>query len=155
MCMHRALIFDRDLFSMTNFCRATLAALSILASAPAHALDASGVWMTEDGESKIKIAPCGPKLCGTLVWLSAPNDANGQPLKDAKNADARLRGRPMIGVQLLLGLTQEGERWTGKIYNPEDGKTYDGSFGLTADGKAEIKGCVAAIFCQSDVLVRQ
>ena len=140
---------------MIKFCLATLAALAVLDTAPARALDASGLWMTEDGTSKIRIAPCGTKLCGTLAWLGQPNDASGQPLKDANNADPKLRSRPMIGVQLLMGLTKEGERWTGKIYNPEDGKTYDGHFALTADGKAEIKGCVAMVFCDGDVLVRQ
>ena len=129
--------------------------VSVFGANPARALEPFGVWKTEDGESKINLAPCGTKLCGTLIWLSAPNDAAGQPLRDVNNISSALRNRPLIGVQLLLGLAKDGDHWVGKIYNPDDGKTYDGSLTLSGTDKAAIKGCVAAIFCQSDILIRQ
>lgn len=132
-----------------------LVALLLAGAAPARAAEPYGLWATEDGESKIKIAPCGPKLCGTLAWLKDPNDAAGKPLLDASNTSTALRTRPLLGVPLLQGLTREGNIWKGKIYNPEDGKTYDGTLALTSDGRAELKGCVAVVFCQSDVLLRQ
>ena len=114
-----------------------------------------GLWATADGESRIKIAACGAgKLCGTLVGLSEPNDANG-PKRDSSNADPALRQRPMIGIQLLLGLERKGDIWKGKMYNPEDGKIYDGSFALTGPDTAAIQGCVAFVLCQSEVLLRQ
>ena len=132
-----------------------LLALLLAGTAPARAAEPFGLWATEDGESKIKITPCGQKLCGTLAWLKEPNDAAGKPLLDANNTSPALRSRPLLGVPLLQGLTRDGESWKGKIYNPEDGKTYDGSLTLSGAGKAELKGCVAVVFCQSDVLVRQ
>lgn len=121
----------------------------------AQAAEPYGIWATKGDESHIKIAPCGAgKLCGTLVAMREPNDANG-PKRDSSNADAVLRQRTMIGLPLLLGLERKGDKWQGKMYNPEDGKTYDGSFALTGPDTAAIQGCVAYILCQSEVLVRK
>ena len=122
---------------------------------PALAADPAGLWLTQDGESKLRIAPCGNKLCGTLAWLKVPSDSKGQPLLDASNPDPAQRARPLLGVQILLGLAPAGEGWKGKFYNPEDGKTYDGSFVLSGSGKAEINACIAVVLCQTEVLVRQ
>ena len=132
-----------------------LLALLLAGTAPARAAEPFGLWATGDGESKIKITPCGQKLCGTLAWLKEPNDPAGKPLLDANNTSAALRTRPLLGVPLLQGLAREGDTWKGKIYNPEDGKTYEGSLTLSGPDRAELKGCVAVVFCQSDVLVRQ
>lgn len=136
-------------------CAPVLAVFAALSLSPARAADAAGLWQTQDGESQIRITPCGPKLCGTLVWLKQPGGEDGAPKRDSANADAALRNRPLIGVPLLAGLAKAGEGWKGKIYNPDDGKTYDGSVALTAAGTLEIKGCVAAIFCQTETLTRQ
>ena len=133
-------------------------ALVFLAIAPfsvARAADVAGLWQTEDGESRVKLSLCGQKLCGTLAWLKEPSDDRGAPRRDSANADPALRNRPLIGVPLLAGLAKAGEGWKGKIYNPDDGKTFDGTVGLTAAGVLEIKGCVAAIFCQTETLTRQ
>ena len=132
-----------------------LAIFAALSLAPALAAEPAGLWRTQDGESMIRIAPCGTKLCGTLAWLKDPAGEDGAPRRDSANADAALRNRPLIGVPLMAGLAKAGEIWSGKIYNPDDGKTYDGSVALTAAGTLEIKGCVAAIFCQTETLTRQ
>ena len=132
-----------------------LAILALLVPCPTLAADVAGLWQTEDGESLIRIAPCGQKLCGTLAWLKEPSDGQGAPKRDSANADPALRNRPLIGVPLLTGLAKAGAGWSGKIYNPDDGKTYDGGVALTAAGTLEIKGCIAAIFCQTETLTRQ
>ena len=132
-----------------------LALLALLCAAPAWAFEPTGLWQTGDGESRIKIQACGNKLCGTLAWLNAPNDAAGQPLRDDNNPDPALRSRPMLGLPLFQGLVRSGDTWTGKIYNPEDGKLYDSTLVLTGPGKAELSGCVAVVLCQTEVLTRQ
>ena len=40
------------------------------------------------------------------------------------------------------------DKWSGQVYNAEDGKTYSGSFTLAGANKADLKGCVA-IICKS------
>ena len=44
--------------------------------ARAYAANPLGTWYTEDRDSQVRINKCGSALCGTLVWLKIPNDAN-------------------------------------------------------------------------------
>lgn len=113
-----------------------------------------GLWTASDGESQIRITSCGAKLCGALAWLKDANDSSGLPLRDMKNIDPALRARPLAGLPLLLGLARAGADWRGPIYNPEDGKTYEATLTLVDADKLQIRGCVAAIFCQTEVFAR-
>ena len=57
------------------------AALFVFASCSAAlAADPAGMWLTQGGNSRIRIADCGGALCGTIVWLKEPNDPDtGKP----------------------------------------------------------------------------
>jgi uncharacterized protein (DUF2147 family) len=55
---------------------ACLASAAIAAGTP----DPSGLWLTEDGSAVVKIAECGPALCGAVIWSEKPVDAKGRPL---------------------------------------------------------------------------
>jgi len=123
---------------------------------PAFAADAVGTWYTADKESQVKIVNCGGALCGTLVWLKQPIDpATGRPKTDKNNADASKQGRPLLGVPIVLGMKPSGPNvWSGNVYNATDGKTYTGSFTMTSDNTADLKGCVLCILCQSQTWTR-
>jgi uncharacterized protein (DUF2147 family) len=123
--------------------------------ARAFAADPLGTWYTENRDSQVRIGKCGSALCGTLVWLKEPNDANGRPKTDRENADASKRSRPLIGVQIVLGLRPSStpDKWDGKVYNATDGKTYTGSFTMTGPNTAQLKGCVI-VFCKSQTWTR-
>ena len=57
----------------------------------------------------MRITNCGGALCGALVWLKEPNDpATGQPKTDKNNADASKQSRPLLGVQIVLGMKPSG-----------------------------------------------
>lgn len=137
---------------------ATLAWLIFSGGAEAAPPDPTGLWSTKDAESVIEIAPCGQFYCGVLVWLEEPNDQAGKPKTDKANENESLRDRPLLGLQLLIDLAPEKSHWHGKAYNPDDGKTYDISFkpapGKAEGDKAEIRGCVLKIFCQSETFTR-
>ncbi len=120
----------------------------------AQAAEPYGDWLTADRESRIRISKCGGNLCGSLAWLSEPNDENGHPKRDIYNPDDILRGRPVMGIPILLGLKRDGDHWVGKIYNPENGKTYDASFRQLADKSVEVEGCVGFIFCEKQIWTR-
>ena len=78
---------------------------------PALAADPWGTWYTKDNESQILIANCGGALCGSLVWLREPNDrATGQPLTDKHNPDPMKQSRPLLGIQIVLGMRRERTR---------------------------------------------
>src|SRR5436190_21823826 len=109
--------------------RFRLLAISLLAGAgvaPATA-DPIGLWRANDGGTT-RIARCGAALCGTLVSVVPANDpATGRPMTDRKNRDPSKRGRALVGVQVLIGMQPSGPaKWSGQLYNPDDGGTYDG-----------------------------
>ena len=110
-------------------------------SGPARAADPAGLWLTETGSSRIRIAPCGGGYCGTIV--SAPGKA-----LDAKNPDPALRTRSVVGVQILDAPQKDGSGFSGSLYNPNDGKTYSGSLRLTSPNTLEVSGCVMSVFCK-------
>jgi uncharacterized protein (DUF2147 family) len=129
-----------------------LATVGPSAIVPAFAADPFGTWSTEGGESKVKISNCGGALCGALTWLKEPNDPKtGKPKTDTENADPAKRNRPMLGLQIVLGMKPSGtpDQWKGQVYNPKDGNTYSGSFTLTGADTAELKGCAFGFICKS------
>lgn len=135
---------------------AVTAALSTSASAAPET--ATGLWFTKNDGSIIKIAPCGANYCGTLIWLKESNGFDGKPRTDKYNEDPAKRGRSLIGIEILIDLAADNDRWRGKAYNPEDGKTYDVTFKVAPDkiagDKAEIEGCVLKILCKTDVFTK-
>src|SRR5437899_2250980 len=108
---------------------AVLLALAMHTSAAAA--DPTGLWLTQDGEARIRVASCGSAMCGTIVWLKNPIDPEtGGPFRDKHNPDAARRARPLIGVRILLSLRPTSDKWEGNIYNADDGKTYGGSIAV-------------------------
>jgi uncharacterized protein (DUF2147 family) len=121
---------------------------------PAQAGDPTGMWLSQDGDVKIKVSNCGGDICGHIAWLKEPNDTNGKPKVDINNADASKRGRPIMGSAVILPMKADGaDKWSGQVYNAEDGKTYSGSFALAGATKADLKGCVA-IICKTKTWTR-
>jgi uncharacterized protein (DUF2147 family) len=139
------------------FCLATLAGASLGATTSARAADPLGTWYTQGKESQVRIVKCGNALCGALVWLKVPNDPKtGRPKTDKENADASLQKRPLLGVQIVLGMAPTGtpDQWKGKVYNAKDGNTYTGYFTLTGADTAELKGCALGFICKSQTWTR-
>src|SRR5262249_20924767 len=101
----------------------SIAVLGISAVA-SFAADPTGTWRTEE-DATVRVSNCGGGLCATIASIKEPNDPKtGKPKTDILNADASKRNRPIVGLQLFTGLRPEGaNKWTGQIYNPEDGKT--------------------------------
>jgi uncharacterized protein (DUF2147 family) len=62
-------------------------------SASAQSQTPVGVWLHANKRIRVQILPCGERLCGKIVWFRWPNDAQGLPLVDLKNWNAKLNGR--------------------------------------------------------------
>jgi uncharacterized protein (DUF2147 family) len=128
------------------------AAFLVLAGSGAFAADPVGVWLTEGGKSRIRVADCGGALCGTIIGLQEPNDpATGKPKVDKNNSDQAKRARPLIGVQIVLGMKPSGEgKWAGQVYNAEDGKTYSGNLTFTGGASLKLEGCaLGGLVCKA------
>lgn len=89
--------------------------------------DITGLWLTDDGEGAIEIRPCGEQRCGRIAWSKNPNGPDGRVAVDSNNPDPSLRTRPICGIQIISGLKpqSDGSWGEGRVYNPENGKTYD------------------------------
>lgn len=135
--------------------RLALAAALLTLAAPASAgtQEYLGRWKTGTRGGVVEIVACGPSVCGRLVGSDRLNREPG--LQDARNKDAGLRTRPLKGVTLLSGFKPDGAGWTGgRIYNPEDGNTYQSRLKLRDANTLEVKGCVTSILCKTQVWTR-
>ena len=133
-------------------------ALALAGAGSAAAADAVGLWLTEGGKARVRVAPYDNALCGTIVALKEPTDPDtGRPKTNKRNADASKRSRPMIGVRILLGMmpSRTPGQWAGQVYNAEDGKTYTGYITLTAATSLKLEGCVlGGLICKSQTWTR-
>ncbi|HWM46766.1 MAG TPA: DUF2147 domain-containing protein [Xanthobacteraceae bacterium] len=146
-----------------------LCALTLFSSLPAAASAQTampaGTWLNEDKDGMVEIADCGrlrgqPEtglLCGHVVWIrDAVDRTTGRPPVDAKNVDPKLRGRPILGLPVVLDMRPSAAsgRWDGRIYNIDDGKTYTGKLTALPDGRLRVEGCVMLV-CQGETWTRQ
>ena len=124
-----------------------LAALSGATTAKAQSAEAGGTWLTQAGDARVKISKCGGGICGHIVWLREPMDtATGQPATDSKNPNPALAKRSMIGLPLFSGMQPAGpNKWSGQIYNADDGNTYASSITVTSVETLRVEGCVGAL----------
>jgi len=130
---------------------ALLPALVLAASAAAAApAPITGHWLTEGGKAVVEVAPCGQQLCGRIVRVLKYTP--GKPHTDVQNPDASLRNRPVEGLTILTGFVPGGDRWRGRIYDPESGRTYRSEL-IAAGNTLQVKGCIA-IFCRTQTWAR-
>jgi uncharacterized protein (DUF2147 family) len=118
--------------------------LSSASSSFAQSPDAIlGQWITEGEKSYVEIYKCEQLYCGKIVWLKNPKDEEGREKVDKKNPDESLRNRKLLGLPILWSFRHNGENlWeNGKIYDPQDGKTY--SCKMTLEGeKLKVRGFI-------------
>jgi uncharacterized protein (DUF2147 family) len=86
-----------------------------------------GVWLTEEREGKVRIEPCGTNLCGYSV--NAKTDANGD--------------------KVLINMKPVNDsKWSGRIFDPNSGSTYDSTIALKNPDSLRVQGCAfGGMFC--------
>ena len=112
---------------LTALAFSTLAA-SAAAQQPA---DPSGVWMRDDGNARVRIAPCGTNICATNLWIG----------DTSKGEEA--------GDRLVMSLTQKtADTLAGTAYDPKRNRTY--SITVVVLGKSLVtRGCIlGGILCR-------
>ena len=130
--------------------------LAALAATPAAAAPApapapiAGNWKTDDARAIVTVAPCAGGLCATITRFLYTEPQGG--VRDAKNPDAKLRNRRVLGSNVLSNLKPAGKAWTGSGYSARDGRTFNAT--VSSDGgKLKLKGCVM-VFCKTVVWTR-
>lgn len=117
--------------------RFALSVAVILSAGSAHAGDpVEGVWKTKPDDNGnfgyVKVVPCGPAFCGTLIKSF---DSSGAPL-DSENI-----GKAIIWDMVAYG---DGVYDDGKVWSPDRDKTYSSDMQLNGD-KLSVRGCVLGI----------
>ena len=145
---------------MTAMARAAAVAMLLVAGGRSAAADGAlagdvtGRWATPGVSAIVELSPCAADrstLCGTIRWLWDAVDDKGRPRLDSRNTDAALRSRPLLGLAILSGLKpRQAGGWEGRIYNPEDGKTYRATVSRHGADTLQVEGCVL-LGCQKQV----
>ena len=105
----------------------------------------TGVWFSGEKNSKIEISKTEDGLyVGHLVWLKDPNEKDGKAKVDANNPDAKLRQKPLVGLQILFDLKYDGkDKYSGgKIYDPQAGKTYSSKAEMVNNNTLSLRGFI-------------
>ncbi len=121
---------------------AAVAAALLLVAAPASAVSSANdphrVWLRPEGGEQFSFYDCdGGLLCAKLVSVAKPEDAKS------------------VGTVILRGASKSGpNEWKGKLYNAEDGKTYEGYVSLRSANELRLKGCLWGVLCSGETWTR-
>lgn len=91
-------------------------------------------WEMQSKEGRISFKKDGDTYIGISIYGKRLLEADGKTYKkDVNNPDPALRNRRLDNYVLISGLVFKDGKWTdGKIYNYEDGNSYDVS--ITING---------------------
>ena len=92
--------------------------------------------MVKDGYGIVRIDNCNGKMWGIIIWEKVAGF-------DAENPDPAKKGRPKLGVPILIGMAPTNpNKWEGEIYNTENGKTYSGNISMLDENALQLEGCL-------------
>ena len=86
-----------------------------------------GLWLTEEKEGRVRIEQCGANLCGYSV--DAKSNKNGE--------------------QVLINMKPgKDSKWSGRIFDPNTGSSYDSTIALKGSDTLRVQGCAfGGMFC--------
>ena len=139
-----------------------LVALPGVAMAQAAETDSllAGTW-SQSPNVEITFVDCPEGECGLLTKLIIPEhiynekraeiEAIGKEnIEDDFNPDPELRDRKVMGLSIVtLSKKISPTRYKGRVYNPEDGATYDATVELIDYDTMRLTGCAFLILCQA------
>ena len=121
-----------------------LTLLVLLAAASSQAVGQddvfTGYWATSNLTSIVEITACDNALCAEIAWLWDVSVA-GSKILDKKNPQKSKQKNSLVGRQLFSRFIKNGDGWRGRIYNPEDGRTYRASVTTRGKNALRVKGC--------------
>jgi hypothetical protein len=80
-----------------------------------------GIWATEDNKGNVRIENCGQNLCGYAE---------------------------KTGEHILINMKPDGNKWTGRIHDPDGGGNYDSTIAMKGPNVLKVQGCAfGGMFC--------
>lgn len=102
-----------------------------------------GVWYTEGNKAKVEIYKEQNKYFGKIIWSQEVESGEIDGF-DKNNPKESLRKRKIVGLNILSGFKYDGDDvWEdGKIYDPENGKTYSCKMTLEDPSTLNVRGFI-------------
>ncbi|MGC1302051.1 MAG: DUF2147 domain-containing protein [Caulobacteraceae bacterium] len=124
-----------------------------VAAVGAAPLPIEGFWQAKSGGGVIELHRCGDALCGRIA---DSDDLKANPdLRDVNNKHPELRDRRLKGLDIFHGFRGGPDDWSdGRIYNPNDGRTYRGQLHMTAPDRVHVVGCLVFPVCGGQTWTR-
>jgi uncharacterized protein (DUF2147 family) len=86
--------------------------------------------------AKIEIFERDGKFFGKIVWIDIPQDVDINLATDKNNPDPSLRGRKIIGLEMISELKYDDGIWEdGKLYSPKKGETVECELEVSENNK--------------------
>lgn len=126
---------------MKHLVIAALLCLCIHVNAQNNADAILGKWQSAEKNLIVDVYKAGNNFQARILWFYNPG--NRLPETDVKNPDENLRSRPVVGMDVLSGLTynQKQNRWVdGEIYDCTSGRTWDANVWLANDTTLNVRG---------------
>ena len=138
----------------------SLISSSSLSYAQSFSADAIlGYWLSESGKGVIQIYKKGNEFEGKLVWIKDIHDGKVKDKFDIENPDEKLKTRSLVGLVNLHGFKfdKDDQEWTdGKIYDPNNGKTYSSYMSLKSKNELKLRGYIGiALIGRTSKWIRQ
>ena len=127
--------------------------LTMLFASSASAVSATpvGTWetvsdVTGEVASTVRLWLKDGKLVGQIASLVRREGEDPNPLCEACPGDQK--NQPVVGLEILSGLTQDGSEWNGGlILDPENGKHYRCIIRVAEDNQTmEVRGFIGISF---------
>lgn len=117
-----------------------LAAMIALASAPASAIE--GYWKNPVGSAIIRVAECGPQLCGTVVWAS-----------ERGKREVAANTSTIVGTTVLTDVkAMSRNSWKATLFIPDDNMHVGAKLQLIGERKLKLTGCAfVGLLCRSQI----
>lgn len=107
--------------------------------------DLAGVWRNPKNTVHVRIAPCGPNVCGTIVWAS----------EQAQTKAAEAGNPKLLGTQIFREFKPQGPNaWKGRVFVPDMDRTFSGNLKLASQNAVVARGCVLGFICKSQTWIR-
>ncbi len=115
-----------------TFATVALLLLTVTAAGAQQSADPSGVWLRDDGNARVRIAPCGNDICATNLWI-------GDTSKGEEAGDV-----------LVMSLKpKSADTLSGSAYDKKRDRTYSITVQVS-DGALLTRGCIlGGVLCRN------
>lgn len=117
--------------------------------------EVEGIWKTIDHEtgkakSLVKVQIKDGKLYGTVIKIFGYEKPEE---RICENCPDPFNGKKIMGMQIINGLTKEGNEWVGdqKLFAPDRKSFYDAKIWVE-DGKLKVRGYIGWLYSTQEWL---